>query len=50
LLADVKFDLEDDLNELEGAALVVGKARIEEKAKLKDLLLPAQDLFERPLS
>ena len=48
LLADVKLEFEDDLNELEGAVLVVW-IRIEEKVKLKDRLLPAQHLFERPL-
>jgi hypothetical protein len=36
-------------HELAGAARVVGKVRVEEKAKLKDRLLRAQDLLERPL-
>jgi hypothetical protein len=48
-LADVKLELGDDFNELEGAIQVVGKVRVEEKAKLKDRLLRAQDLLERPL-
>jgi len=52
-LADVKLELNDDFNELEGAVRVVGKVRTEEKAKQKDRLLrvqDAQDLLERPLS
>jgi hypothetical protein len=49
LLADVKLKLEDDFNELEGAVQVVRKVRIEEKAKLKDSLLRAQGILERPL-
>jgi hypothetical protein len=49
LLANVKLELEDDFNKLEGAVRVVEKVRIGEKAKLKDRLLRAQDLFELPL-
>jgi hypothetical protein len=37
-LADVKLELNEDFDELEGAIRVVGKVRIEGKAKLKDLL------------
>jgi len=50
VFADVKLELNDDFNELEGAVRVVGKVRTEEKAKQKDRLLRAQDLLERPLS
>jgi hypothetical protein len=48
-VADVKLELEDDFNELEGTVWVVGKVRVEEKAKLKGRLLRAQALLERPL-
>jgi hypothetical protein len=49
LLADVKLELEDDLNELEGASSTRGLVLIEEKAKPKDRLLSAQGLLERLL-
>jgi len=49
VFADVKLELNDDFNELEGAVRVVGKVRTEEKAKQKDRLLRAQDFLERPL-
>jgi len=43
VFAHVKPDLDDEFDELAGAARVVGKVRIEEKAKLKDRLLRARD-------
>lgn len=49
LLADVKLELEDDLNELEGVSSTRGRVLIEEKAKPKDRLLSAQGLLERLL-
>jgi len=51
LWADFKLELDDrdDFYELEGAVRVVGKVRVEEKAKLKDRLKHAQDFLERPL-
>jgi hypothetical protein len=45
LLADVKIELNEDFDELKGAVRVVGKVRIEEKAKLEDRLLRSH---ERP--
>jgi len=48
-LADVKLDLDDNFSEIEGAVRVVAKVRVEEKAKLKDRLLRAQGLLDRPL-
>ena len=50
-MADLKpeLDNDDDFDELEGAVRVVGKVRVEEKAKLKDRLLRAQHLLEKPL-
>jgi hypothetical protein len=51
LLADLKLELDDDYSELLAGAAVrlVGKVRVEEKAKLKDRLLRAQSLLEHPL-
>jgi hypothetical protein len=45
----VKHELDDDFDDLEGAVRVVGKVRVEEKAKLKDRLLRAKSLLDRPL-
>ena len=46
----MKPELKDDYSELgEAAVCVVGKVRVEEKAKLKDRLLRAQSLLKRPL-
>jgi hypothetical protein len=51
LLADMQLELDDDYSELlAGAAVrVVGKVRVEEKAKLKDRLLRARNFLEHPL-
>ena len=50
LRADVQLGLNDDFSGLEGGVRVVGKVRVEEKAKLKDRLLRAQHLLDQPLN